>query len=317
MNEAFEPNFSSGSAQQTAASRTGGLSKRDESVPQSVHALDEFLNKARHLPPTPKTLVRLLALINEPNVDVSKVVELITFDPVLTANLLQACNSTYFSSAEPVVSVQEAVTRLGFEQVYRVAATVCGAQMFGVLQPGWGIDCADLWRHSITCAISSQLVARETNHDESIAFTAGLIHDIGKIILACSLERTYARVVVEAERNQYCLLETEKRLLGIQHAEIAGRWLARWAFPPTLVDAVWHHHQPKAAGPNQRLAACVHIGNIVAHLVGRSSGTHPLSLLGRTDALAVLNLSNDRMARFLAQTLENTTLADMMLSVHT
>jgi putative nucleotidyltransferase with HDIG domain len=147
----------------------------------------------------------------------------------------------------------EAVNRLGFRQIYTLVAAVSGARALSPSQRGYGINAGELWRHSVTAAVAAQLIARRTADDESTVFTAGLLHDIGKIVLAEALEHIYAKLVEESQTQQAALVETEKRLLGVEHAEIGGRLLSRWKFSENLVSAVWFHHRPAAAAPHQRL----------------------------------------------------------------
>lgn len=101
-----------------------------------------------------------------------------------------------------------------------------------------------MWKHSVTSAVAAQVVARRIEEDESLVFTAAPLHDIGKIVLAEALELIYYRLVDDALKEQSAMIEKEKKLLGVQHAEIGGRLLSRWNFPPNLVGAVWHHHRP-------------------------------------------------------------------------
>lgn len=241
-----------------------------------MQELDDYINKVEQLPPAPRILPQLLFLLNQTDIDSSKVVDLIAFDPALTAKVLQVCNSAYFGSAVPASDIQEAVTRLGFQQVYRIVAAVSGARALSPPQKGYGIAEGELWRHSVTTAIAAQLMAKELNEEQNVIFTAALLHDIGKIILANALEHIYAKIVEETERHQSALLETEKKLLGVEHAEIGGRLLARWKFPTDLIAAVQHHHQPSAAEGHERLAAYVYLGNMIAYFIGHGYGHRPL-----------------------------------------
>jgi putative nucleotidyltransferase with HDIG domain len=267
-----------------------------------MQELDEYIDRIKHLPPAPKILPRLLLLLGKPDIDSSQVVDLITFDPALTASVLQLCNSAFFASATPAADLQEAITRLGFRQVYQLVAAISGARLLSSPQKGYGIDVGELWRHSVSTAITAQLIARQADEDVNVVFTAGLLHDLGKIILSEALEHIYAKLVEETEKNQSSLQEAEKRLLGVEHAEIGGRLLARWNFPPNLVSAVWNHHQPGAARGFERLASAIYLGDMISHFMGHGYGYQAFALRGRAEALEILRLNPDQLPRFMIET---------------
>jgi putative nucleotidyltransferase with HDIG domain len=268
-------------------------------------ALDQYIDKVKHLPPAPRVLPQLLSLLSQPDIDSGRVVQLITFDPSLTASVLQMCNSAAFGGATAVVDLEEAVMRLGFEQVYRLVAAVCGSRSLTPRQPGYGINEGELWQHSVTSAVAAQLIARDLGDDQNLVFTAALLHDIGKIVLSEALETDYNKLVQEVEQKQQSMVEAEKGLLGVQHAEVGGRLLARWKFPAELVAAVWFHHHPAAANPHQRLASFVYLGNMIAYFMGHGYGHQAFALRGRTEALDILKVSGDNLPHYMIQTYES------------
>lgn len=264
--------------------------------------LDAYISRVKQLPTAPELLPELINLLGQPNVDSSRVVRLITYDPALTANVLQLCNNSVFASATPVVHLDEAVVRLGFEQIYRLVAAILGARALTAKQKMVNMDPNQLWRHSVTTAVAAQLIARDNDDDPNLIFTAGLLHDIGKIIISQGSEEAYSKLIEEVEMNQYSLLEAEKRVLGVEHSEIGGRLMARWKFPLKLVSAVWFHHHPAAAQPHQRLAAYVYLGNLIAYLLGYGYGHQALALRGRSEALDILKLDPDSLPRYMMET---------------
>lgn len=266
--------------------------------------LDDYINRVKHLPPAPRLLPQLLTLLTEPDIDSGRIVSLMTYEPSLTAHVLQLCNSAYFSSSTPVINLDEAVLRLGFEQVYRLVAALCGSRALGCRQQGYGLSEGELWKHSVTAAVAAQLLAREKGDDQNLVFTAALLHDIGKIVLSEALEGQYAKLVEEVEENQQSMLEAEKLVLGVQHAEVGGRLLARWKFSPDLVDAVTFHHHPGVAHVNQRLAAYLYIGNMISYFMGHGYGHHAFALRGRKEALDILKMDADQLPRVMLRTFE-------------
>lgn len=269
-----------------------------------MQELDDYINRVKHLPPAPIVLPKLLPLLSDMDTDSSRIVELITYDPSLTASVLQLCNSAFFASATPATDIKEAVSRLGFNQVYKVVAAVSGSKALSPAQKGYGFGAGELWKHSVASAVAAQIIAEDLDDDANTVFTAALLHDVGKAVLAEALESVYVKLVQETESSQHSLLETEKKLLGVQHAEIGGRLLTNWKFPASLVAGVWHHHQPDAAAEHQRLAAFVYLGNMVAHFMGFSYGHQAFAFRGRIEALGILNLSPEKIPQFMLETFE-------------
>lgn len=269
-----------------------------------MQTIDSYIDRIQHLPPAPQLLPPLLRLLREPDTDMGRVIRLITHDPSLTTNVLRLANSAVFGCGRRVETLDEAVGRLGFETLYRMVVAVCGSRMLGPSQKGYGLDPGQLWQHSVTAAVAAQGVARECGEDESLAFTAGLLHDVGKLVLSQALEGRYAQVAEQVEKFGRSMLAAETALLGVQHAEVGGRLLDRWNFPPSLVQAVWHHHQPGSAGEFARLAACTYAGNMVANLIGQSYGIHALALEGHASAVKSLGLDADRFQRCMIRTQE-------------
>jgi putative nucleotidyltransferase with HDIG domain len=264
-----------------------------------MQIIDDYINNVRFLPPAPRVVPELMKLLKQPDVDSSKVVKLISFDPALTANVLRICNSAYFGAATPTSDLQEAVTRMGFQQVYKLVTAAMGARILGAPQPGYGLDEGELWKHSVAVAVTAQTMARKLGDDDNLVFTAALLHDIGKIILSQALESAYPKLVRETEIHQQSLLESEKKLLGVQHAEVGARLLERWRFPPNIVSAVWFHHAPKGAGKSQRLASYIYMADMIAHFMGYGYGHLAFALRGRNDALTILGLTSESIPQFL------------------
>lgn len=280
-------------------------------------AIDDFLSRVKHLPPAPRILPELLQLLRRSDVDSDKVVNLIRYDPALTAGVLQLANSAFFGSARPADDLGEAVTRLGFQQVYILVAAVSGARNLSPAQRGYGMVSGDLWKHSATSAVAAQIIARDLGDDVDVVFTAALLHDIGKIVLSDALESTYAVIIEETSKNQHPLVEVERRVLGFDHAEAGGRLLARWNFPANLTAAVQHHHQPEQAGPHARLAAYAHIGNLLAYTMGHGYGNAAYALEPSPAAFKLLGLTEEALPGYMMRTLDQMGIIEALFRVKT
>jgi putative nucleotidyltransferase with HDIG domain len=265
-----------------------------ESSPPTLE-LDQYIQRARRLPPAPLLLLELLALLNRPDTDSETVVKIINTDRQLAATVLKVCSSAYFAVDGFEPDLHQAVARLGFRAVYQLVAAVTSRHIFRGMPAGDGICPPELWRHSVTSAIASQMVARNLEEGELPLFTTGLIHDLGKIVLAQALGSAYGELVKQAGETQRSLPELEKEQLGVDHAEVGAHLLRKWKFPEQVIMAVRHHHHPLRAESHQRLAAFICLGDLIAHFMGHGHGPQAISLEGRKEALHILDISPESL----------------------
>jgi putative nucleotidyltransferase with HDIG domain len=260
----------------------------------SKDEIDTLLERVDRLPPMPRVLPRLLSLLSDPETDLTQIFELVAVDTALTARLLRACNSACFGMSRPVNDVSEAVHRLGFQTVYRTVAAVSGASCFKSPEPGE--PHADrLWRHSVTTAFAAQFVAEDAGLDGSMLFTAGILHDLGKIVLS-------GAQVEAGEPPEDGTLEAigdalrwERTTYGFSHAEVGGRMLERWHFSDELATSVKCHHSPETGGGGARFAACVSLADTLAHHLDSRPATQLVASLEAHTALEILGLAEEQL----------------------
>lgn len=201
------------------------------------------------------------------------IVELVAFDPALTLQVLRTCNSASLGGAEPVKDLQSAVARLGFKSIYSIVAKEVSRGCLQGAQKGYAFAEGELWRHSAATAVAAATIAAEINSNESLFFTAGLLHDLGKFVLSPVLEK--GRVESSTGIGEGISgLEAERRALGVDHAAVGGRLLERWSFSADLIEGVAFHHEPNKAGSHGLVAAGVHLADVIAHSLGYGCGGH-------------------------------------------
>jgi putative nucleotidyltransferase with HDIG domain len=227
-----------------------------------VHQIERFLATVDFLPPAPQILAKLLPLLGNPDVEAARIVELIRLDPALTAQILHASNAAALAPSQKTTDLLEAVTMLGFGEVYRRVAIVSGLSLLRVSKDTYGINTEGLWKHSAVTALAAQLLAKRSGEDESMAFMSGLLHDLGKVVLAEKLRERYATLLVQAGLNKAAAVDFEQETIGLQHAEIGGQLLARWCFNPGIIAPVWFHHAPSRGVAFETLTASVCVGNL-------------------------------------------------------
>lgn len=267
-------------------------------------SLEDYLSIADRLPPAPRILPRLLSILNDPASDVGQITELISFDPGLTAGVLRASNSAFFALPEPARDVGEAVQLLGVDFIYQLAAGACGAAAFQARRNGAP---PNLWPHAATAALAAQLLAKDLGLDAGLLFTAALLHNIGQPVLAEHWKERYWQLVEQTRGAPAQLPVLEERTFALNHAELGGRLLAQWKFPPGISASVWHHHAPVAGMPFEKETACLTLADAVAEAITQRPGRAELFQLtpGQEQALAILKLALDDLESYLARTQEN------------
>ena len=235
----------------------------------------ELVANVKNLPPVPHAALKLVSLLDQPGVSNSEVVQALRCDNVLTAKLLRACNSPYFGLAEPVSSVDQAVFVLGHQQILHIVLTLAFGSTMVVPLPGYAVEASELWRHSLINAIAGETIANDLvdlNVDPPVAFTVGLLHDIGKLVLGQALTpEVQAEIRARVEHGQQSRSEAEKAVLGTDHCEVGALLLQNWHLSDDVVEAVAHHHQP-VLKPRPRLSVVTHLANGIAHLAGSAPG---------------------------------------------
>lgn len=277
--------------------------------------VDEYIDQAQHLPPAPKVLPQLMQLLSKSDVASDEVIKLIVYDPALTASVLRTANSAYLGGRQQVTNLNEAVTRIGLSEIYKLVASVLGHRGMSTKCSGYGMQSGELWKHAVTSATAAQLVARDLGDDDCLCFTAALLHDIGKIVLTEVLEDIYTELVKRTTTQHVSLMEAETLLLGVHHAEIGARLLERWNFPETLVMSVRHHHDPSEAKPHERIAACIYIGNLISIYMGHSYGELAFAQHGREDSLKVLGLDPEDVPKYMIKTFDQFEKIEQLFSI--
>ncbi len=224
---------------------------------------DQYLNRLQHLPPAPTVAVQLLDLLADPNQRVDRFVELVRHDPALTAKIMQRCNRACFSTTEPASDMFEVVLRLGFYEVYCVVATALGSDLMSLGQAHTDPNLTRLWRHSVMTAVAAGELAKRVEAPTGVAFTAGLLHDLGKQVFAVAETTKYVQLMALNGASGLNLVEQEQEFFGVNHAVIGARLLRRWGLPESIAQATERHHD--AAGDGTALGAVIQLANRLAH----------------------------------------------------
>ena len=220
--------------------------------PIRAPAKGRLLRRNCELPPIPSAAVRLLGLLAKEEIALSDVAATIAVDVTITAEVLRAANTAYYGVRGEVTSIHHATTLLGTKRIGALAATIGLRRYLGsTLRHPAVLRC---WRHNLACAATSEQIALRLGGNAADAYSAGLLHDIGRLALVVAHPTQYPAFLDAADGRGLDLLALERDLLGMDHCE-AGHWFAQQLLlPQVFQDIALHHHNPDAVGPTDMLA---------------------------------------------------------------
>ncbi|MDF3035319.1 MAG: signal transduction protein [Paucimonas sp.] len=242
------------------------------SVVQKIH-LDEVVEEIQQLPALSAVVTDLLNSIDRDDIDTTELAHKISRDQALTAKALRFANSSYYAKSK-VTTLHQAISVVGINALRNL---VLAAAMEGTFPDHLcrGFDFKAFWRHSIGTAACARVLARHLHLNQNLAFTAGLLHDIGRLVLVTRFTHQYEAAL--DYRNEYdChLLDAERTVLGIDHL-LAGHALGtHWQFSDPILHAIIGHHEPDSMGGGS-LAALINVANAVAHALDFSHAPEDL-----------------------------------------
>jgi putative nucleotidyltransferase with HDIG domain len=225
--------------------------------------LDEVVARLQDLPSLPAVVMELLTSIDQQDIDISVLARKVSHDQALTAKTLRLANSSTYGLQVKVTTIQQAITFLGFQSTRNLitAAAVTGCFAGGGCA---GFNDKAFWRHSIATAACARVLARRMRFNQDYAFTAGLLHDIGRLVLVSSFPERYAEVIAWRAAHDCELLVAERTMLGTDHLAAGVALAEHWNFSDTMKLAIAHHHGPEAPGAGF-LATIIHVANAIVH----------------------------------------------------
>jgi len=228
----------------------------------------DILQAVDNLPPMPQIMHRAREIMEDPASSLKDLSKLIETDQALAIKVLRIANSAYYHQIKKVTSIQDAVVVLGIRGLGELITIACASSLLGSSLKGYDLPAKSLWRHSIGVAFGSKVIAKKRYPAlANDAFSAGLIHDAGKLILD---KYIYERKEVFREfmsDGQQTFLSAEKEVLGFEHAEIAAKVCEKWNFPKSISVAIRYHHHPSKLRGN-KMAYIVNVSDQITTWTG-------------------------------------------------
>jgi len=260
--------------------------------------IDDVKRQIESSIPTSSGIVsKVIEIIYDKSSGAKDLADILQYDPPLSAKVLKVANSAYYGSSSTITSLQRAVVALGFDTIKEVVTTVSMAHYFRQSENSDGIDRRGLWLHSVGTAKAAQLFAEGTGLERpDVAYIVGLLHDIGKILLALTFPRHYSHVVKYALENNIRILFAERKILNTDHAMIGKLLCDMWALPDEMSTAILYHHDPmEVPKGSQRMARISEFADFMCRKAQIGFPGDSVTIKPSPGTIALLGKKNDQI----------------------
>ncbi len=265
----------------------------------------KILLTLKDLPPMPQVAQKGRQIIADRKSNFSDLAKVIETDQAIVARVLKIANSPFYGASGKVTSVKHASVVLGMKTLSDLLTLACSSSVMSSKLNGYGLDSGDLWQHSLAVAGCARSLAKRKNPDlADDAFSAGLIHDCGKLILDPYIEERRELFDDFMETSNRAFLEAEKEILGFDHSEIAADVCEKWQIPGQLINAIAYHHRPSALTDTDELACIIHVADSIALMSGIGAGFDGVKYEVDQKAVDLLHIDIDTINNLMAESAE-------------
>ncbi len=264
----------------------------------------QILSHVGNLPPMPQVAQRARTILEDEDSSFKDLVDVIETDQSIATRVLKVANSPYYGAGKEITSLQQAAVLLGTKTLQEFLTLTCASSALGTELDGYGLEAGALWQHSLAVAICAQNIAA-TKHPslKDDAFSAGLIHDCGKLVLApyvAERKDAFDRFLHDGSSS---FLAAEKEILGFDHAEIGSEVCELWSIPPRIASPIRHHHCPSDAEGDD-LAVIIHVADAISLMSGLGVGSDGMMYDTDKAALDSLELDEATIGEFMVESVE-------------
>ncbi len=241
-------------------------------------SIEDVLAAESGLSSLPDIYARIVEAIKSPKSSAAYIAEVISKDVSLSAKLLRLVNSPFYGFPQKIDTLSRAVAIVGSNHLSNLALGISVISLFTDM-PADVIDMKSFWQHSVACGTTARLLSGQINgRNEERFFVAGLLHDIGRLVMIKFSPERYLAVLRRMEILNEPVSDAERAVWGFSHGELAGSLLEQWKFPGVLEATIRLHHEPIRSGALQE-SAFVHLADIISHAMGYSAGCRSVPLL--------------------------------------
>lgn len=255
------------------------------------------LKRVNDIPSLPQFVIETLKKLDDPKSSVSDVASKLSRDEGLVVRVLRLANSAYYGLSRRISSVSEAISFLGFKTVKSIVLAASVYKFMDSSFTGYALDRGDLWKHSQSVASSVRyLSTRYGKVDPEEAYIAGMVHDIGKIVLNDYVRFGYSIIIRLIEEEQLSFSDAERQVLGFDHAQVGGLIIEQWNLPDVYMYTTSHHHTPDLLPTDQaefqQIVDLVHVANVICIMLGSGIGADGLQYSLSQNSLDRLGIDN-------------------------
>ncbi len=231
-------------------------------------AASAIIAQIESMPTLPTLALRVMEATANPRSSANDLMEIIATDVSLTAKLLKIANSPFNGFSRKISTLQHAVTILGFEDIRNMVISTVAFESFKNIKQNDKFELSKFWRHSFYCGLAAKIIAVDLKSSSNELFVAGLIHDIGKLVMYIAFPVEFLKLVdmMSPIKLKYTVFEAEKNVFEMIHDEVGMKLLKKWLFPEGLITAVGFHHHPLEADKKSPFPIIVHVADILAHV---------------------------------------------------
>ena len=263
-------------------------------------ALTQIVSQIHVLPSLPAVVMELLGSIGQSNADINQLSAIVSKDQALSAKALRLANSSFYGMQRKVTTMPQAVSILGMNSLRTLitAAAVIGRFPRNIQGD---FDFQGFWQHSIATAVCARLIAKRVGINPESAFMAGLLHDIGRLVLVTGFPVQYETAMHYRAEHDCAMLEAERQILSCDHAAVGHALAEHWRFPPAIQMAVAGHHAPDQQWRGG-LTNLVHVADAIVHALDLSANEDELVPSISPNAWNSLGLDQEAMLQILGET---------------
>ncbi|WP_157315138.1 HDOD domain-containing protein [Chitinibacter sp. GC72] len=236
--------------------------------------LEEVFEQTHKLPTIPKVVQELIDSFSNDDIDIDTIAKKIALDQVITAKVLRLANSAHFGASRQIGSVQEAVVVLGFNTV-RTLVVASGITGAFVATPGF--DRKKFWKNSLQVATVAKWLSKLAKINGEVAFTAGMIHNIGEMLIHIVAPEIAVKIDQFVENGAADRVALEDNNIGFDYVMVGEELARRWNFPVAIQQAIKYQNQPEDQEPSDKLSAILHLAKVITHQLQESASTDEIS----------------------------------------
>ncbi len=259
--------------------------------------LKDIVERTTDLPTFSISAIEVMKAADSATVRSGQIAEILSRDQALSARVLRLANSAFYGLSRRVTSLNESVVVLGTRTVKNLAMVAATYPWMSKPLKGYGLEPKQMWYHSFGTALGAQLVAKVSRKcDDQTAFTAGLLHDVGKVALCVWIDEKLKAIIYYAEREGITFDEAERKILGYDHCQVGEQLAINWNLPEEIVKAVRYHHSPDDCDPTSPIVDCVHLGGYMTMTMGIGLGGDGLQYTLSQNSLARLGIKPESIS---------------------